>query len=507
MAEVQGSVRGVRRRNPRGQGDRLREEIIAVASELIAESGDADQLSLRAVANRIGIAAPSIYRHFADVEHLKMAVVERSFATFNEARDIASASITDPVEALQARCRTYCRFALEYRGPYRFMFSHQAPPANPAEPSAGNAAFQALAHSIERCQEAGRARATDDPLLSCCPSMGGPARTGASPHESARLSVACLGRGNGGTIRRPTAHPRLNPAPRSTPRMVASQSVRNAVLPSQQHQMEIYVTTTSTLHPEPNPAPVGVQALHDPPRTSVGGDRLRLLAPGSRAHRALLTAALLGGLLFNLTVWVDGFFRPGYNAFRQPESALSLGPGGWVQVTNFIVFGFLNLCFALALRKTLAPGRGSTWAPVLQGIAGLSMIIVGIFVEDPSKGYPIGVVPPVSATLHGSIHTSATFVALIATVAFLFVLASRLSVERGWRGWPTWLRTAAVLMMALLAAFGVAMAGHGPAGLFEKAASIAVTVPGTVFLIRVLRRGGRLRYAVSRDVGQQKGRS
>ena len=119
-----------------------------MASELIAESDDADQLSLRAVANRIGIAAPSIYRHFADVEHLKMAVVERSFATFTEARDIDSASITDPVEALQARCRTYCRFALEYRGPYRFMFSHQAPPANPAEPSAGNAAFQALAHSI-----------------------------------------------------------------------------------------------------------------------------------------------------------------------------------------------------------------------------------------------------------------------------------------------------------------------------------------------------------------------
>ena len=258
------------------------------------------------------------------------------------------------------------------------------------------------------------------------------------------------------------------------------------------------MTTTSTLHPEPNPAPVGVQALHDPPRTSVGGDRLRLLAPGSRAHRALLTAALIGGLLFNLTVWVDGFFRPGYNAFRQPESALSLGPGGWVQVTNFIVFGFFNLCFALALRKTLAPGRGSTWGPVLQGIAGLSMIIVGIFVEDPSKGYPIGVVPPVSATLHGSIHTSVSFVSLIATIALLFVLASRLSVERGWRGWPTWLRTTAVLMMALLAAFGVAMAtGHGPAGLFEKAASIAVTVPGTVFLIRVLRRGGRLRYAVS----------
>ena len=205
-----------------------------MASELIAESGDADQLSLRAVANRIGIAAPSIYRHFADVEHLKMAVVERSFATFSEARDIASASITDPVEALQARCRTYCRFALEYRGPYRFMFSHQAPPANPAEPSAGNAAFQALAHSIERCQEAGRARATDDPFYLA-------AQVWAHLHGLVLLRMnqpdfpwPASARGNGGTIRRPTAHPRLNPAPRSTPRMAASQSVRNAVLPRQQ---------------------------------------------------------------------------------------------------------------------------------------------------------------------------------------------------------------------------------------------------------------------------------
>ena len=58
----------VRRRNPRGQGDRLREEIISAASELIAESGDADRLSLRSVAKRIGIAAPSIYRHFPDAK-------------------------------------------------------------------------------------------------------------------------------------------------------------------------------------------------------------------------------------------------------------------------------------------------------------------------------------------------------------------------------------------------------------------------------------------------------
>ena len=173
-------------------------------------------------------------------------------------------------------------------------------------------------------------------------------------------------------------------------------------------------------------------------------------------------------------------------------SALSLGPGGWVQMTNFIVFGVVGIGFALALRATLAPGRGATWAPVLQAVAGLSMIIAGVFAEDPSAGYPAGVVHPAAATMHGMVHLIATFVSLPATVAFLLVLASRLAAEPGWRGWATWLRGTAILMMALLAAFGFAMAHHGPAGLFEKAATIVVTIAGTALLTRVLARGGRL---------------
>jgi hypothetical protein len=63
----------------------------------------------------------------------------------------------------------------------------------------------------------------------------------------------------------------------------------------------------------------------------------------------------------------------------------------------------------------------------------------------------------------------------------------------GWRGWATWLRGTAILMMALLAAFGFAMATHhGPAGLFEKAATIIVTIAGTALITRVLARAGRL---------------
>ncbi len=66
----QAQTRG-RRRNPRGEGDRLREELITAASEMIADSGDVSQLTLRGVAKKIGIAAPSIYRHFPDAEPVR----------------------------------------------------------------------------------------------------------------------------------------------------------------------------------------------------------------------------------------------------------------------------------------------------------------------------------------------------------------------------------------------------------------------------------------------------
>jgi AcrR family transcriptional regulator len=152
-----------RQRNRRGEGDRLREEIITAASQMIGETGDDTALTLRGVARRLGIAAPSIYRHFTDVDELKMAVVRRSFAEFARARDAATPDSGDPAAVLLARCRAYTAFALANPGPYRYLFSQHAPTGDPARPPVDLPAFQALADSISRCQQAGLARAADDP--------------------------------------------------------------------------------------------------------------------------------------------------------------------------------------------------------------------------------------------------------------------------------------------------------------------------------------------------------
>ena len=104
---------------------------------MIAEAGDDTALTLRGVAKRVGIAAPSIYRHFSDVDELKMAVVARSFAEFARARDAATPVGGDPAAALLARCRAYLHFALANPGPYRYLFSHHAPTGDPARPQIG----------------------------------------------------------------------------------------------------------------------------------------------------------------------------------------------------------------------------------------------------------------------------------------------------------------------------------------------------------------------------------
>jgi AcrR family transcriptional regulator len=155
-----------RPRNRRGEGARLRADIIDAATALVAEAGHGRQLSLRAVAKKVGIATTSVYPHFADVDQLKVAVVERGFAEFNQYRSAASQAINDPVAGLLARCRAYGRFAVDHPGYYRLMFGPDLPAtlAYESPDAPGRRALQGLAESIGRCQQAGATGDHDDPF-------------------------------------------------------------------------------------------------------------------------------------------------------------------------------------------------------------------------------------------------------------------------------------------------------------------------------------------------------
>jgi hypothetical protein len=103
-----------------------------------------------------------------------------------------------------------------------------------------------------------------------------------------------------------------------------------------------------------------------------------------------LTCGTLGSLLFTTTYLIEGATRPDYSAWQQAISALSLGPGGWVQQVNFVVFGVMTIWTAFAWRVFLQGGPGAMWYPILRGLQGLALIVDGFFSQDPALGYPKG---------------------------------------------------------------------------------------------------------------------
>ena len=89
-----------RKRNPRGQGERLRDDIIEAASRLLADPA-APPLTLRAVAREVGVAATSVYLHFDSIDTLTLATVNHLFAELLRRQDALTE--TDPCERVLAR--------------------------------------------------------------------------------------------------------------------------------------------------------------------------------------------------------------------------------------------------------------------------------------------------------------------------------------------------------------------------------------------------------------------
>ena len=146
-----------RARSRRGEGPRLRDEIVAAASALLADIGDANQLSIRAVAAAVGVTPPSIYRHFADKQALLVAVLDERWAELHRVLADAAAGVEDPFEALRRTCLAYVHFAEAHPGHYRVLFSAAAPAGVSQERSQhpGGPSFSLLLDAVQRCLDAG----------------------------------------------------------------------------------------------------------------------------------------------------------------------------------------------------------------------------------------------------------------------------------------------------------------------------------------------------------------
>ena len=168
MADDASTTR-TRVRNRRGEGGRLREEIVTTAAEMLDENGDANVITLRSVARRVGIAAPSIYRHFPDQPAIVLAVVRNAFTELDEWLGAAMDAADDtPRAQLTALWRGYLEYAQAHPGRYRIMFAGSwAPDPNESSVSEedlatlGQACLRRLGRALESCVNVGCATSSD----------------------------------------------------------------------------------------------------------------------------------------------------------------------------------------------------------------------------------------------------------------------------------------------------------------------------------------------------------
>ncbi|MET7767192.1 TetR/AcrR family transcriptional regulator [Nocardia sp. NPDC005366] len=142
---------GGRNRNKRGEGGKLRDELIAAASRLLETADGQESLSLRAVARAAGISPQSLYLHFADRRALLTAVYEVRFAEL--ANELAATSATDPPTRLREICHAYCEYGLRNPGHYRVLFGTAGTPGwEPTDAQLpGLPVFRSLVEAVNDC--------------------------------------------------------------------------------------------------------------------------------------------------------------------------------------------------------------------------------------------------------------------------------------------------------------------------------------------------------------------
>jgi AcrR family transcriptional regulator len=147
-----------RERNRRGEGERLRAEILAATSRLLESAGSDEGLTLRGVAREVGISPQSMYLHFANLDELVLAVLADCHGLMGRELDAAAEAATDPVERILARGREYLAWGAAYPGLYQVMYEgrlQSVPEQDPDVLPPGRAQFYKVRDDVRAAMNAG----------------------------------------------------------------------------------------------------------------------------------------------------------------------------------------------------------------------------------------------------------------------------------------------------------------------------------------------------------------
>jgi hypothetical protein len=152
-------------------------------------------------------------------------------------------------------------------------------------------------------------------------------------------------------------------------------------------------------------------------------------------------AGMIGPVLFVAVFTLEGWLRSGYNSLGMYVSELSIGPRGWIQIANFIIFGCLFLIFTRAVASEFKDGKASKAGPILLTIIAFCFLISGPFVTDP------GTIFTYQMSWHGILH--GIFGAIVFSLAPIscFIFYRRFREDPKWQSLSKWTITACIIIV------------------------------------------------------------
>ncbi len=144
-----------------GTGERL----IEAAAALLDAGGEA-AVTLRAVAQAVGVSHNTPYRHFDDRAALLAAVAERDFRMFRVALEAIDRSDGVPIEKVKAALERFVTYGEAHPARYRLLFSDPAIASRGGQLEAvAMETFAAFANLVRVAQEVGQLPALPTPTL------------------------------------------------------------------------------------------------------------------------------------------------------------------------------------------------------------------------------------------------------------------------------------------------------------------------------------------------------
>ena len=161
-------------------------------------------------------------------------------------------------------------------------------------------------------------------------------------------------------------------------------------------------------------------------------------------HQLSIWAGIIGSTLFVAIFMLEGWLRPGYEPLKMYVSELSLGPRGWIQIVNFIVFGVLLLVFTRSVAAEFQSGKAAWGGILLLRIIALCYLASGPFVMDPTG------TPRNQMTLHGTLHGIFGGIVFTLMPISCFVFLRRFREDPKWQFLQWW-----TLALGTISAVGV----------------------------------------------------